>query len=360
MKQPRLIYCAGGNRQYAEIAIRHNFHYGAKLPDTVYFPPYFVDQEFRKPNREKYMAALAQHRPHLATIIDWMPTIDFDEVMSWANEASQHVKGAIIIVPKIPLSVAKIPDSINGVPIRLGYSIKTSLAGTPVQPYEFGNRQAHLLGGSPQEQIRMSKLLNAVSADGNYIQRLAGLCQFFTNGYASKAKNKYAPQLGEFGLGDIKQDAPQLAFELSCLNIRSAWAGSPALIRFANESDLHVVVKIARQYDKQLGYVRPISLREAIAKKSLLVAEMGGRVVGFVNYHARRDGWKTIYEIAVDPAFVSSKVGAGLLAAVPKPTRLKCVLTNIRANYFYSDNGMNLVRIEDGKRRSLAVWERIA
>ena len=31
----KLIYCAGGNKQFAETAIEAGFLYGAQLPDTV-------------------------------------------------------------------------------------------------------------------------------------------------------------------------------------------------------------------------------------------------------------------------------------------------------------------------------------
>ena len=69
-----LIYCAAGNRRFAEIATSHGFRYGAQLPGTVYTdvaPLYFADQDWKEPNRDKYMSALAQHRPHMATVLDW-------------------------------------------------------------------------------------------------------------------------------------------------------------------------------------------------------------------------------------------------------------------------------------------------
>lgn len=88
---PVLIYCADGNRRFAEIAIRNGYMYGAQLPNTVYFDPYFVDQDWRKPNRIRYMIALAQHRPALATVLDWEREDQLPEVLDWAEEASQYV-----------------------------------------------------------------------------------------------------------------------------------------------------------------------------------------------------------------------------------------------------------------------------
>jgi hypothetical protein len=94
---PELIYCAAGNRRFAEIAIRNGFTYGAQLPKTIYYTPEFVDQNWRKPDRMKYMNALAQYRPRLATVLDLEYPHQFAEVLSWAevggaacNRGSDH------------------------------------------------------------------------------------------------------------------------------------------------------------------------------------------------------------------------------------------------------------------------------
>jgi hypothetical protein len=51
---PELIYCSDGNAAFAKIAIEAGFTYGTQLPKTIYFPPEFVDQDYKKPNLEKY------------------------------------------------------------------------------------------------------------------------------------------------------------------------------------------------------------------------------------------------------------------------------------------------------------------
>ena len=54
-----LIYCGGGNAKFAQIAIDAGFLYGAQLPSTVYHPLHFADQNWKRPDREKYMKAVA-------------------------------------------------------------------------------------------------------------------------------------------------------------------------------------------------------------------------------------------------------------------------------------------------------------
>ena len=48
---PILIYCGGGNRRFADIAIDSGFRFGSCLPETVYHPLYMADQDWKKPNR---------------------------------------------------------------------------------------------------------------------------------------------------------------------------------------------------------------------------------------------------------------------------------------------------------------------
>jgi hypothetical protein len=42
-----IIFCAGGNRRFAEIAKNAGFLLGAQLPDTIYFPIQFADQNWK-------------------------------------------------------------------------------------------------------------------------------------------------------------------------------------------------------------------------------------------------------------------------------------------------------------------------
>lgn len=165
------IYCAAGNKRFAEIALKYGMRYGAQLPNAHYYPPYFVDQNWRNPDRVAYMQALADTRPNRATVLDLENESQFDEVMSWAAEASQYVSEAVIIIPKVFNIIDRIPHAINGKQVVLGYSVPTQFAGTEVPLWEFGARPVHLLGGSPQAQRELAGYFNVVSADGNYAQK---------------------------------------------------------------------------------------------------------------------------------------------------------------------------------------------
>jgi hypothetical protein len=48
-----IIYCAAGNKRYADIAIKHGMRYGAQLPNTVYHAPHFADQDWKQPGRKR-------------------------------------------------------------------------------------------------------------------------------------------------------------------------------------------------------------------------------------------------------------------------------------------------------------------
>lgn len=354
---PELIFCADGNRRFAEIAINHGFTYGAQLPNTVYYHPQFVDQNWRKPNREKYMQSLQEYRPRLATVLDYERHDQLAEVLSWAAEAAQYVGEAVIIIPKAQRTISDLPREINGKQVRLGYSVPTRFAGTSLPVWDFCSWPVHLLGGSPQQQIKIARYLDGVqSVDGNYAQKLAHQhCAFYANGSAKWAKNKYWPKLNEIGGEKIAIDVPYHAFNLSCINIRAAWSQCPAFVRYACESDLVAIKKIANQYKTELGYVMLPALRESIARYELYVAVIGLEVVGFVNWHKRRDGVATIYEIAIHRDWAGKGIGKMLLSAVPRPLRLKCTTDNA-ANEFYGHAGMVLVSTEPGRKRPLNVW----
>lgn len=225
---PELIYCANGNRRYAEIAIQSGYTYGAQLPGTVYFRPDFVDQNWKRPDRERYIAALAEHRPRMASVLDWERDDQLQEVLGWAEDAAQFVD-TVIIIPKVHGGISKLPRRIAGASVRLGYSVPTKHGGTEVMAFEFIGWPVHLLGGSPGQQMRIAQMgLDIRSVDGNMMQKLASSrCLFwkpgkkpFTNGWISiKAADGAA-----WGDGGVDADATYEAFERSCKNIQAAWA----------------------------------------------------------------------------------------------------------------------------------------
>lgn len=240
------IYCAAGNRRFAEIAIGAGFMYGARLPDTVYFPLHFADQNWKKPDRTRYMAGLAEHRPTMATVLDWEHEDQLPEVLSWAEEAAQYVSD-VLIIPKVS-GVHRLPREIGGARVVLGFSVPTRHGGTSLLVWEFAGWPVHLLGGSPQQQMRYYRAMHGgsevVSTDGNYAHKMAlRYVQYWVPGTARGCKNRWWPQIQETD-GWAGEGAPYEAFRRSCENIAAEWR---TLTEPDRTSRLQIVERVSTQ-----------------------------------------------------------------------------------------------------------------
>ena len=205
-----VIYCGGGNRRFAEIAVGCGMKYGSRLPETVYLPLDFADQDWKHPDRAGYMAALAEHCPEMATVLDWERAEQLDEVLAWAEEAAQYVQ-TIVIIPKVPGRMWLLPRQVGGADVRLGFSVATEYGWTEVPVSHFRGWPVHLLGGSPDDQLRMARYFDVRSVDGNYFQK------------AAVKGCRYWDRAGGWHGVSVGQDAPYRAFECSCRNILQAW-----------------------------------------------------------------------------------------------------------------------------------------
>jgi len=215
-----VIYCADGNPRMAEIALDAGMLYGAQLPNSVAYRPYFVDQDWKQPDRAKYMAALAEYRPHMATVLDLERWSQLDEVLSWATEAAQHAQ-TVVIIPKAHGVIDKLPRAIGGATVRLGYSVPTRYGGTTVQLHEFEGWPVHLLGGSPEKQMRLWHKLDVWSVDTNYTASMAiRYGQYWAR--VDWPRVRHWPRVDE--ADGVAADKPMYeAFRRSCVNIMQAW-----------------------------------------------------------------------------------------------------------------------------------------
>jgi hypothetical protein len=217
-----LIYCAAGNSRYAQIAIDAGFGYGAQLPATVYHPVIFADQNWKKPDKDKYMAALKKHRPIMASVLDLEREEQLPEVIGWAEDAAQFVN-VVMIIPKAHGVISRLPRRVAGATVRLGYSVPTRHGGTEVFAAEFIGWPVHLLGGSPGAQLKIAHYLNVVSADGNMAQLMATRhCAFWQPG-KKPFTNKWPSIKDADGRAWPHGDANYEAFRRSCKNIMVAW-----------------------------------------------------------------------------------------------------------------------------------------
>lgn len=215
-RKPVLIFSGGGSRKHYEIATKYGFQYGAQLPDTIYGKLYFADHEWKNPRKDIYIKALCQHKPNMATVLDWVEGVDLSTILLWAEEISQYVN-KILIVPKIPQTIKHLPKSINSKEVILAYSIPSSYGKTKVSIYEFKGWPIHLLGGSPRKQFKMWKIFSEFSEvssiDGNYFMLKANkFCQHW--------------ELDGRWVSDNFQnskDAHFTSFEKSCKNLKIFW-----------------------------------------------------------------------------------------------------------------------------------------
>lgn len=219
MGVPDLIYCADGNREFAGIAVAAKWKYGSRLPKTVYERVYFADQDWKRPDRGRYIAALAEHRPAVATVLDWEHPEQWPEVVAWAEEAAAHVE-RVIVIPKVPGLVGRVPTEIGGRPVVLGFSVPTSYGGTPCGVWEFERRPVHLLGGSPHAQMELARYLNVVSADGNMAAQQARKGRTWVRRRGPKGHWHQLSDLGD----NRSAGVPAECFRRSLDAIRVAWA----------------------------------------------------------------------------------------------------------------------------------------
>ena len=220
---PILIYCAGNNRRFDDIALAAGYRLGSLLPGTIYHPVYFADQDWKRPNRSAYMAALAEHRPHMATVLDWEFPAQLDEVLDWAQEVALYVQ-QVLIVPKVIGGIGQIPRYVGQADVVLAYSVPTQYGGSQLPLWEFAGWPVHLLGGSPHKQMQiyahLTPICDVVSVDGNMTNKMAQSCMFWDMARGPKGHWR---SLKETGNGDWGKDANYEAFRRSCVNVMAAW-----------------------------------------------------------------------------------------------------------------------------------------
>lgn len=219
-----LYFSSGKTIQFGQIAVDAGWLPGAQLTEdaTIYFPPQFTDQDWKRPDLSVYKRRVEEFRPDCASVLDWEKHVALSDVLAWAEEIAPFVNH-VIIIPKVIGGVSLIPERIGGKPVRLGFSIPSSHGGTTVPLAEFGRRPVHLLGGSPQKQLRLYHMMNVVSVDGNYIQERALNNQFFSLTRVRGAKSQVFPQLQEVGDGALNENTHLEAFARSAENVVKAW-----------------------------------------------------------------------------------------------------------------------------------------
>lgn len=213
-----LIYCAGDNERLTQIAAQAGFKIGIRSGRSSHgYPVCFVDIEYKRPNFEKHLKAVARHQPKYATVLD----LSEKEVSKQDIARAMMQYEQLASYCQIPLIVPKLSGQITLLPahVAIGYSLPTSYGGArDVKFWEMEGRRIHLLGGSPQKQMEVYKTLSlcaeVMSADGNMAQLMATqFAKYWDNGEWVEHPQRNTNTL------DLYLDC----WQRSCTNIRREW-----------------------------------------------------------------------------------------------------------------------------------------
>jgi len=131
----------------------------------------------------------------------------------------------------------------------------------------------------------------------------------------------------------------------------------------AKPTDIDAIKQIADAHRRELGFVRRPALLESINRKEVFVAQNGEGLVGFMEFHHRRDSQTTLYNIVVSENHRRENIGRLLMQTLEvdaiKQNKsvilLKCP-EELPANSFYKRLGYKLTNVDPGKSRRLNIW----
>jgi len=135
------------------------------------------------------------------------------------------------------------------------------------------------------------------------------------------------------------------------------------IVRKAGLTDLDAIKNLTEAHRHELGFVRRPALVESIQRKEVFVAENGAGIVGFLEYHHRRDNQTTLYHIAVRADHRKRGIGTALIDALTREAaqrhktfiQIRCP-ADLPANSFYERVGCSQEGVQPGKKRDLIVW----
>jgi GNAT superfamily N-acetyltransferase len=125
------------------------------------------------------------------------------------------------------------------------------------------------------------------------------------------------------------------------------------MIDYATMEDIPLIKKAANKHTEELGFIGGWDFKGVIEKQHMLVDRDSG---SFCHFHVRKDGMTVIYEILTTPAARGTGLGRQMVNKLVRPVRAKCP-EGLPSNGFYQKLGFELVKVEEGKKRKLNVWE---
>lgn len=211
-----LIFCHGGASPATRIAAEEGWLVGARSDLPFYganagLPYTFIDWDFKKPNWDRHIKLISQHKPKYCTAPDIYSEADMPATKQQVEELSQYSQ-YVIVVPKIPGIIEELVTWNNTL---LGYSVPTKYGSAENVPeWEFAQYPVHLLGGGPKKQWELAQMMNVVSVDCKAHMRAAS----FGGHYISNFKRMDVPL--EY---QSEKSHFYISFRLSSQHIISRW-----------------------------------------------------------------------------------------------------------------------------------------
>jgi hypothetical protein len=163
-----MIKIVNHSKRTLEIALRHGWHIGARytnLRDIKTFRNItFIDINWKNYCFETHLAAVKKVRPKMTVARDIEIFSDLELILQEAEILHKYCND-VIVVPK----AKELINRLDLIPEKyiLGYSVPSRYGKTEIPPDKFKNRRVHLLGGRPDVQRELAKIMNVVSADCN-------------------------------------------------------------------------------------------------------------------------------------------------------------------------------------------------
>lgn len=223
----RLIWCQGGNPASARLAVGAGWWYGFRSDGNHYAaglgPVALLDCDWTAPDWPRHLDAAAEHRPWLAVVPDVMAEADADRAVRQAEALAPHCGLGPLLVPKAEGVVPRLPRTVGGRPVVLGYSVPTSYGGSELGLWSYRGWPVHLLGGNARRQADLAGYLDVVSADGNLAWRLA------RRGVVVGPNGAAGPTLRQADGGRFAGHGPLEALRRSLENLRAFWGRRAAV-----------------------------------------------------------------------------------------------------------------------------------
>lgn len=157
------------SKRVLRIAVRHGWMPGARytnLRDIREFPAVgFIDIDWKNYDFHRHLEAVKATRPLFTVARDVEHHSQLKQVLRQADHLAKYARH-VIVVPKDRRLVRSF-RSIVASSFVLGFSVPTKYGHTPIPPESFDGWPVHLLGGRPDRQRALARVLNVVSVDCN-------------------------------------------------------------------------------------------------------------------------------------------------------------------------------------------------